>query len=102
MASININGDPVLISQFFPVFAWINNCGYHKGISEFKIRIDNTQQDFRLQFDFNDRVLNNQFEQFCNLYNKYNPTNINTIFHLGLPYGIINKDLMKVKEDIEK
>lgn len=101
MATININGDPVLISQLFPMFAWINSCAFHKGISEFKVRIDNSEKDFRVEFNFNDTILNNQFEQFLNIYNKYNTIQINPIFHLGLPYGIANKDVEQVKENLK-
>lgn len=100
--TLQLNGDPTIISQMFPMFAWLNSCAFHKGISEFKIRVDNTDKDFNLSIQIDNKVLNEQFEQFCSLYNKYNTIQLNPIFHLGLPYGIINEDVKKVKKGVEE
>lgn len=98
---VTIDGDPTIIAQFFQVMSWLNTCGYYKGISEFKIRVDNTDKNFNLNFNIEDPILKKQFEQFCNLYNKYNTTQLNTIFRLGIPFGILNQDVVKVKEQLK-
>lgn len=80
---INITGSPQLQSQLFPILAWLQNCEHTNRISEFKIRVDNTDSKLDLKFEFDNSELQKQYKEYLNEFNKYNTAQINPIYYIG-------------------
>ena len=85
--TININSNPIVLSQMFKILAWVYQISQHKGISEFKVNIDNSDLNFNFDVDFNDETLNKQFEEYKNLYKNFRTQEINPIFYLNAKNG---------------
>ena len=78
-----VDGNPQYISQLLVIMAWMQNCKHRNSISEFKVRIDNTDAKMDLQFTFDNLDLQQQYEAFLKTFMQYNTTKVNPIFYIG-------------------
>lgn len=83
-----IEGNPQYISQVISFLAWIENCKHRNQISEFKVRIDNTDSKMNLRFAFDNLDIQKQYEEYLRMYAQYNTVQINPIFYVGNKFKV--------------